>query len=206
MIIVYIAAAIYIPPFFIIKKKRMIPLLIKHWSSMVAYISDAEWNSEKLFIHWLNQFEDFVRLSAHYQIVLHLDNHGISIITLPSDPSLLPRNAKRIWRTIPVPRLYLYTKPIKRYWERYQCGFIDKDKFKSTFDTFSESPQTQETTTTIINSTQNPTVFLQPAISVNTSNPIWPSATAVDTRISNRLSFGPCWCRPQWLQVLIEIF
>lgn len=70
------AAGSYVPPFFIFKRKRMNPLLMKQSNSnMVASVSDSGWITEELFVDWLNHFKSFARPSADNPILLILDNH-----------------------------------------------------------------------------------------------------------------------------------
>lgn len=66
----------YIPPFFIFKRKRMNPLLMKQSNcNMLASVSDSGWINEDLFVHWLQHFKSFSRPSADNKILLVLDNH-----------------------------------------------------------------------------------------------------------------------------------
>lgn len=70
------AAGNYVPPFFIFKRKRLNPLLMKqNNSNMVAFVSDSGWISEQLFIDWLKHFKSFTRPSVDNPILLILDNH-----------------------------------------------------------------------------------------------------------------------------------
>lgn len=70
------AAGYYIPPFFIFKRKRMNPLLMKQSNNnMIASVSDSGWISEKLFVDWLHHFKSFARPSLDNPILLILDNH-----------------------------------------------------------------------------------------------------------------------------------
>lgn len=74
------AAGSYVPPFFIFKRKRMNPLLMKQSNSnMVASVSDSGWITEQLFVDWLYHFKSFARPSATNQILLVLDNHECHI-------------------------------------------------------------------------------------------------------------------------------
>lgn len=78
------AAGNYISPFFIFKRKRMNPLLMKQSNSnMVASVSDSGWITEQLFVDWLNHFKSFTRPSVDNPILLVLDNHE-SHISLPA--------------------------------------------------------------------------------------------------------------------------
>lgn len=70
------ASGNYVPPFFIFKRKRMNPLLMKQSNSnMIASISDSGWINEELFVQWLHHFKSFTRPSADNVILLVLDNH-----------------------------------------------------------------------------------------------------------------------------------
>ncbi|CAK1553158.1 unnamed protein product, partial [Leptosia nina] len=93
----------YIPPFFIFKRKRMNPLLLKGSNpNMVGAVSDSGWINESLFVDWLHHFISYAKPSKEDPVLLILDNHeshisldayslcrehGIIMLTLPPHTS-----------------------------------------------------------------------------------------------------------------------
>lgn len=97
------AAGQYIPPFFIFKRKRMNPQLLKGSNlNMVGAVSDSGWINESLFVDWLHHFISYAKPTKEDPVLLILDNHeshksldayllcrehGVIMLTLPPHTS-----------------------------------------------------------------------------------------------------------------------
>lgn len=70
------ASGKYIPPFFIFKRKRMNPQLLRGGNAnMVAAVSDSGWINENLFVDWVHHFISYAKPTVAEPILLILDNH-----------------------------------------------------------------------------------------------------------------------------------
>ncbi|KAH9636306.1 hypothetical protein HF086_003273 [Spodoptera exigua] len=74
------AAGGYVPPIFILPRKRMTPALEKDGPTGAIYkCLDNGWINEELFLQWLKHFIQYAKPSAEEPILLILDNHASHI-------------------------------------------------------------------------------------------------------------------------------
>lgn len=116
------ATGLYVPPFFIFKRKRMNPLLIKDGPLGCSMaVSEKGYMTNAVFLTWLDHFKKYASPSEDNPVLLVLDNH-ISHINYESVSyarklhihmlSLPPHSSHK---TQPLDRAFF--KPLKSYYD-----------------------------------------------------------------------------------------